>query len=78
MDHCYGSRTTTMLKFKPKSQHHIGHFFGFLPRRILMLENLELLGKMLHHLDKEYVDGYWSKYTRTQPTPLNITGFGVR
>ncbi|CAL0305288.1 unnamed protein product [Lupinus luteus] len=34
MGHCYGSTTTTILKFKPKSQHHTGHFFGFLPRRI--------------------------------------------
>ncbi|KAG5000236.1 hypothetical protein JHK87_021308 [Glycine soja] len=34
LGHCHGSRaTTTVFKFKPKSQHH-GHFSGFLPKRM--------------------------------------------
>ncbi|CAJ1974682.1 unnamed protein product [Sphenostylis stenocarpa] len=34
LEHGHGSRTTTVFKFKPKSQHSTGHFLGFLPKRM--------------------------------------------
>ncbi|KAJ7945272.1 Protein IDA-LIKE 2 [Quillaja saponaria] len=33
VDHCHGSRTTNVFEVNPKPQ-YIGHFFGFLPRRM--------------------------------------------